>query len=80
MIVKEELVAGLQELIRIEEGLITLFTNFSKVLLKHTKDVTKDKKDKINESLSQLYQDSARHKEILDNLIKEIMLSNKNEY
>ena len=80
MIKKDELVNGLHELIRIEEGVITLHINFSKVLLKHAKGIEQDMKDKIEESLSRLYRETVGHKKIIDNLVKEIRISHRNEY
>ena len=80
MITKERLLAGLHEFIYVEEGLITLYANFSRVLVKHAGDIEKEKKEKIENLLFQLYRDSTRHKELIDNLIKDVKKSIKNEY
>jgi len=80
MITKGDLITGLHELIRIEEGVITLHINFSKVLLKHTKDIGQYTKDKIEESLFELYRDTTGHKKMIDNLVKEIREGHRNEY
>ena len=45
MITKERLLAGLDELIHVEESVVTLYANFSKALLKETPDMEKDKKE-----------------------------------
>jgi len=80
MIKKDKLIKGLQELIYYEEGMVTLYVNFSKVLLKRIKDIDEDKRTEIEESLFQLYQDSSRHRELLQGLTKEIRSSHRNEY
>lgn len=80
MITKKRLIAGLHELEHVEEGVISLYANFSKALLKQTDDVVKEKKEKINTILSQLYRDSQRHKKLVDKLIKEVKGSSKDEY
>ncbi len=80
MIKKERLVAGLNELLYVEEGMVTLFLNFSKVLLKHAGDIEEGKKKKIDKLLSVLYHDSERHKEMLDDLTKEVRKSVRDEY
>ena len=80
MITKERLLAGLDEFIYVEEGMINLYANFSRVLVKYAGDIEKEKKEKIEELLSQLYRDSARHKELIDNLIEDVKKSIKNEY
>lgn len=80
MITKERLLAGLDELIEVEEGVITLYANFSKALLKQTPQVDKDKKKEMTKLLSVLYRDSARHKEIIDSMIEDVQKGSKNEY
>ena len=80
MITKERLIAGLDELVHVEEGVVTLYANFSKALLKHAEDIEKDKKEKIVKLLSTLHRDSTRHKEIVENLSKTVEKSKKNEY
>ena len=80
MITKERLLAGLHEFIYVEEGMITLYANFSKVLVKHAGDIEKERKEKIENLLFQLYRDSAKHKELIDNLIEDVRKGIKNEY
>jgi len=80
MITKERLLAGLHEFIYVEEGLITLYANFSRVLVKQAGDIEKERKEKIEELLSQLYRDSTRHKGLIDNLIEDVRKNIKNEY
>ncbi len=80
MIKKERLLAGLDELKRVEEDVITLYANFSKALLKQTDDIAPDKKKKMDVILTQLYKDSTRHKKIVDKLIEEVSGSQKSEY
>ena len=80
MITKERLLAGLEELVYVEESAITLYVNFSKALLKHTPEITEDKKEKITKLLSVLYRDSARHKELVDKMTSDITKGATNEY
>ena len=80
MITKERLIVGLEELVHVEESAITLYVNFSKALLKHTTGIAKDKKEKITKLLSVLYRDSARHKELIDNMTSDITKGATNEY
>ncbi len=80
MITKERLLAGLNELIEVEESAITLYANFSKALLKETPGMDKEKKEKMTKMLSTLYRDSTRHKEIVDGMVLAIERSAKDEY
>lgn len=80
MITKSRLLAGLNELIYVEEGMITLFANFSKELVKFTEALDEGKKAEMVKLLSRLYNDSSRHKEIVDGLIREIESGRKDEY
>ena len=80
MITKMRLLAGLNELIEVEEGVMTLYANFSKALLKETQVVGKEKKEQMRKMISVLYRDSARHKETVDNMVLDIEKSAKNEY
>ncbi len=80
MITKERLLAGLEELVHVEESAITLYVNFSKALLKHTDEIPEDKKEEITKLLSVLYRDSARHKELIDNMTSNITKGAVNEY
>ena len=80
MIIKDRLLAGLNELINVEEGMVTMFANFSKALVKEASDIGKAKKDDILKMLSYLYRDSAKHKEMVDKMIEEISKDTKNEY
>ena len=50
MITKERLLVGLHEFIYVEEGLIALYANFSRVLVKHAGDIEKEKKEKIDKA------------------------------
>ena len=80
MITKERLLGGLNELVHVEEGVITLYANFSKALLRETPDIEKDKKEQIIKSLSVLYRDSTRHKKMIDKMIESVTKSKKHEY
>ena len=80
MITKERLLAGLNEAIQAEEGMVTLYASFSKALVNETEDLDEGKKKDINRILSRLYRDTSRHKEIIDGLIRQVEGSAKNEY
>ena len=80
MITKERLLSGLNELIFVEEGMVTLFANFSKALLGLTEDVEEDKKKMIEKQLSILYRDSSKHEETIGNMMRQVEASTKNEY
>ena len=80
MISKERLLAGLHELIYVEEGMVGMYANFAKALIQHTEGMEEEKKKKIESLLTKLYSDSSRHKETIDNMILEVEASDKNEY
>ncbi|MFH1552977.1 MAG: hypothetical protein ABID83_05000 [Candidatus Omnitrophota bacterium] len=80
MITKERLLAGLNELVYVEEGMVTLFANFDKVLVNLTEDIDESKKEEIKKLLSTLYRDSARHKETVDDMIRQIEVISRDEY
>jgi len=80
MITKKRLVAGLEELIHVEEDAIALYANFSKALVKQTPEVTKEKKEEMIKLLNILYRDSSRHKEMVNNVTEQITRDTKNEY
>ena len=80
MITKERLLAGLDDLLHVEEVVVTLYANFTKALVKETEGMEEGKRKDIEKMLTQLYRDSSRHKEIIDGLIKQVEGSAKNEY
>lgn len=80
MITKERLLAGLNELIYVEEAMVTLYAKFSEALVSQTEDLEEDKKKKINEALFLLYRDSSRHKEMLDKITEGIESGVRDEY
>lgn len=80
MITKDRLLAGLRESTYVEEGMITVFTNFTKALVKLTEGMGKEKAKKIDHLLTRLHRDSSRHKKMIEDLIKKIEKSPKNEY
>ncbi len=80
MITKERLLAGLEELIHVEEDAIALYANFSKALVKQTPGIARDKKEEMIKLLNILYRDSARHKEMVSNVAKQVAGDAKNEY
>ena len=80
MIGKIRLLAGLEEIIHVEEGMITMLANFSKVLVDEVKEIDKEKKVYLKKLLTRLYTDSTRHKNTIDELILKIEESERNEY
>ena len=80
MISKERLLAGLIELLEVEEHAVTIYANFLKALVKETEGLDKDKTKEIEKLLSRLHRDSSRHKETVDKLIEQVGTSARNEY
>lgn len=80
MIGKIRLLAGLEEIIHVEEGMITMLANFSKVLVDEVKEIDEEKKRYLKKLLTRLYTDSTRHKNTIDELILKIEASERNEY
>lgn len=80
MISKERLLAGLHELIYVEEGMVTIFTNFTKALVVHTEGMEESKRKEIEKMLSQLHRDSSRHREMVENMILKIEKDPRDEY
>ena len=80
MITRDRILSGLQELIYVEEGMVTMFASFSKALVSHTEGMDEGKKKEIEKMLTRLYNDSARHKEMVDDLIRQIEGSARDEY
>ena len=80
MISKERLIAGLKELLQVEEEVVTLYANFSKAMVKETEGMEEEKRKDIEKLLTRLYKDSSRHKEIIGKLIEQVEVSLKNEY
>lgn len=80
MITKERLLAGLQELAYVEEGVTTMYVNFTKALVGQTEGMEERKKKEITGLLSVLYRDSARHKETVDKMIEKVAKASRNEY
>ena len=80
MITKERLIAGLKELLHVEEEMVTLFANFSKALVNQTESLEEGKKKEIGKLLSTLHRDSSKHKEVINKMISHIGADAKDEY
>ncbi len=80
MITKDRLLAGLNEVIYVEEGMIAMYANFSKALVAHTENIDEKKRNKMVKLLTRLYKDSSRHKDTIDKMIKEVEEGIINEY
>ena len=80
MITKQRLLAGLHELAYVEEGMVTLYANFSKALVSQTEGLEESKKRTMRKQLSVLYRDSSRHKETVDKIIEQVEKAAKDEY
>jgi len=80
MISKIRLLSGLEEIIHVEEGMITMLANFSKVLVDEVREIDEEKKAYLKKLLTRLYTDSTRHKNTIDELISKIEASERNEY
>ncbi len=80
MITRNRLLAGLNELTFVEEGMVTLFANFAKELVKFTEGIDGEKKNEMVKLLERLHRDSSRHKETVDALVRELERSTRDEY
>ena len=80
MIDRDRLLLGLEELLEAEEGMVTLYANFSKAVVAETEGLDEGKRQEITKLLTRLYRDSSRHKEIVNNLIGQVRTSTRNEY
>jgi len=60
--------------------MITLFANFSKVLTDEAEGIDQEKKEYIKKLLSRLNRDSAKHKDMIDELINKVGGSPRDEY
>ena len=80
MITKKRLLSGLEELLYVEEEVVTMYANFSKVLVKQTEGLKENDKDQLRKLISVLYHDSSRHKEAVNKLIDQIGKSARDEY
>ncbi len=80
MLTKEKVLTNLDEIMELEEGMVTLLANFSLALVKITEGIAEEKIVKIHESLSQLHNECALHREIIFGLIEQVKGSPKNEY
>ncbi|MFH1837328.1 MAG: hypothetical protein ABH862_04380 [Candidatus Omnitrophota bacterium] len=80
MISKERLLSGLHEAIYVEEGMVTMFTKFAQALINEDPDPVGEKKADIEKILHKLHQDSTKHKEKIEALIREVVSGGKHEY
>ena len=79
MITKERLVSGLNEMIFVEEGMVSQHVGFSKALINHL-EIDNDKKTKIEKLLFVLQRDSSRHKDTIEKMIKLVKLDRRDEF
>ena len=70
----------MNELTFVEEGMVTLFVNFTKELVKVSEGIDEEKKKEMVKLLERLYRDSSRHKETVDALVRELERSVRDEY
>ena len=80
MLSKERLLAGLNEMSYVEEGMVGMFASFTKALVQHTEGIDKAKKKDMERMLSLLQRDSSRHRQMVEELIKDIEAGEKYEY
>lgn len=80
MISKIRLLAGLNELVYVEEGMVAVFTNFSKALVRDDNTLTDKEKDEITKLLTRLQNDSAKHKKKVEEIISRVEEEGVNEY
>ena len=79
MITKERLVSGLNEMIFVEEGMVSQHVGFSKALISYL-GMDNDKKIEIEKLLFVLQRDSARHKDTIEKIVKLIKLDRRDEF
>ena len=80
MITKERLLDGMNEMVYVEEGMVTFFANFSKALIEETEELKKEDKNEMKKLLTRLYVDSSKHKEYIGNLVEKVEKSRRDEY
>ena len=80
MITKERLLAGLHEIIYVEEGMVTMFASFTKVLVKMEPELGSEKKKEIEKLLSRLHKDSTRHKKTTEEMSMQIGKDPRDEF
>jgi len=80
LITKTRLLAGLNELVYVEEGMVAVFANFSKALVRDDDTLTDKEKDEILKLLTRLHNDSAKHREKIEEIISRVEEEVVNEY
>ncbi|MGB2600664.1 MAG: hypothetical protein WBD00_01900 [Candidatus Omnitrophota bacterium] len=80
MISKERLLAGLHELIYVEEGMVTVFANFAKALVANTEGMEESRRKEIEKMLAKLHRDSSRHRETIENMVLKVEKDSRDEY
>jgi hypothetical protein len=80
MISHERLLAGLKELVYVEEGIVEMLANFTKGVMAHSQDLDPEDRKKITKLLTRLYSDSRRHWDTVENMVRSIESENRDEY
>lgn len=80
MITKERLLAGLHEIIYVEEGMVTMFASFTKALVKMEPELGSGKVKEIEKLLSRLHTDSTRHKKTIEEMSIQIEKDPRDEF
>lgn len=80
MISRKRLLAGLNEIVYVEEGIVGMLTNFTKGIMAHSRDLEPEDKKKIMKLLTRLYSDSQRHWKIVENMVRSIESEDRDEY
>jgi hypothetical protein len=80
MISKKRLLAGLREIEYVEEGMVTVLANFSKVIVDKAAGFDAEAKEGMKKILSRLYKDSSRHREMARELILKVEKSVKDVF
>ncbi len=80
MIKKKQLIEYLYNALDREEEANNQFYDYTIKSLKYYKWLNEDKKEKVQSIIAKLSDDTKRHKNIIEKLIQEIKMSNKDVY
>ena len=80
MISKKRILAGLNELIYVEEGMASTYLNFTKVLVNETELLNDAMKKNIHDILLKLSKDSVVHKKKIEDLCIKIEKDARDEF
>ncbi len=80
MIKKKQLIENLYNALDSEEEANNQFYDYTIKSLKYYKWLSEDKKEKVQNIIAKLRDDTQRHKNVIEKLIQEIKMSNKDVF